>query len=269
MVTNIGLDHIEFLGPTRADIAREKAGIVRKSSTLVLGEADVELYPIFAAEHSETLWWTGRDYAVEGNELAVGGRLLDLRTPGAMYHEVFLPLHGRHQATNFADALVAAEAFFGAPIEPDLVAAAAATVRSPGRLEVVGRQPLVVLDGAKNVEGARAAAAALAEEFGEVRSRILVVGMLRGKDAGEMLAALDAQDARLVVACPAPSPRTQPTEAIVAAASRFGCETLEATSVPAAIDLALRAAEPEDLVLVTGSLYVVGAARAWLSGSSR
>jgi dihydrofolate synthase / folylpolyglutamate synthase len=87
---------------------------------------------------------------------------------------------------------------------------------------------------------------------------------LQGKDATEMLAALDVERARLVVACPAPSPRTQRSEAIAAAAAGFGCETLEATSVAAAMDLALRAAEPDDLVFVTGSLYVVGAARACL-----
>jgi dihydrofolate synthase/folylpolyglutamate synthase len=269
VVTNVGLDHLEFLGPTRADVAKEKAGIVEATSTLVLGEADPALYPIFAEERPAQLWWRGRDYEVEGNDLAVGGRLLDLRTPGATYNEVFLALHGRYQATNFIDALVAAEAFFGAPIEPDLVATAAATVRSPGRLEIVGRQPLIILDGAKNVEGARALAASLAEGFGDVSSRILVIGMLQGKDPTEMLEALDTKRARLVVACPAPSPRTQHTEAIAAAASSFGCPTLEAGSVPAALDLALRAAEPEDLVLVTGSLYVVGAARASLSGAPR
>ncbi|HWG73553.1 MAG TPA: Mur ligase family protein [Acidimicrobiales bacterium] len=268
VVTNVGLDHGEFLGPTRADVAAEKAGIVKPGSTLVLGETDPELYPIFERESPAQLWWAGRDYAVESNELAVGGRLLDLRTPKGHYDEVFLGLNGRHQGSNFADAVVGAEAFFGAPIEPDLVVAAASAVRSPGRLEVVGRRPLVVLDGAKNLEGARTAAAAL-DDFGPVASRILVVGMLAGKDAAEMLEALDGARARLVVACPPPSPRAQPSAVVAAAAAGLGSATAEAESVSEALEIALAAAGVDDLILVTGSLYVVGAARTVLAGRLR
>ncbi len=265
VVTNVGLDHREFLGPTRADVAAEKAGIVKADTALVLGETDADLYPIFAAEHPVRLWQAGRDYEVEVNDLAVGGRMLDLRTPGARYEEVFLGLHGRHQGVNFANALMAGEVFFGAPIEAELVSEAAATVRAPGRLEVVGRHPLIVLDGAKNVEGARVAAAAL-DDFGEVTSRILVVGMLAGKDAAEMLEALDATSARLVVTCPPPSPRAQSAARVAAAAAGLGCVTAEADSVHQALEIALGAADPDDLVFVAGSLYVVGAARAALTG---
>jgi dihydrofolate synthase / folylpolyglutamate synthase len=181
---------------------------------------------------------------------------------------VFLGLHGRHQADNFIDAVVAAEAFFGAPIEADLVLEAAAAVRSPGRLEVVGRHPLVILDGAKNVPGAETAAAAIDEEFAEARSRILVVGMLKGKDPGEMLEALGATKARLVVTCPPPSPRAQPASEVAAAARRLGLNTEEAGSVSEALERAIAAADEEDLVLVTGSLYVVGAARTALHANS-
>jgi dihydrofolate synthase/folylpolyglutamate synthase len=266
VVTNIGLDHVEFLGSTLEDIAAEKAGIVKPGSTLVLSEARPELVPIFQAEGPERLWLRGRDFDVEGNDLAVGGRLLTLRTPGTTYEDVFLALHGRYQADNFLDALVAAEAFFDEPLSAELVSEAAATVRSPGRLELVGRQPLVILDGAKNVPGARSAAAAIAEEFGQVRSRILVVGMLRGKDPAEMLEALDADRARLVVACPPPSPRAIPAEEVAAAAEKLGLATEVAASVADALAVARAAADPEDLILVTGSLYVVGAARSSLAG---
>jgi dihydrofolate synthase/folylpolyglutamate synthase len=267
VVTNVGLDHLEFLGPTLADVAAEKAGIIKPDSTLVLSETSPELVPIFEAQRPERVWLRGRDFEIEANQLAVGGRLLGLRTPGATYDDVFLALHGRHQADNFLDALVAAEAFFDAPVEHDLVAEAAMTVRSPGRLEVVGRRPLVVLDGAKNVPGAMAAAAAVQEEWSDVRSRILVVGMLqgRGKDPEEMLRALDAEKARLVVTCPAPSPRTVPPDELAAAAQRIGVPVEVADSVDEALDQALGAADPEDMILVTGSLYVVGAARTALS----
>jgi dihydrofolate synthase/folylpolyglutamate synthase len=173
---------------------------------------------------------------------------------------VWLDLHGGYQGANFAAAVTAAEAFFGSPIDDGVVRQAAATVRSPGRLEIVGREPLVVLDGAKNLEGAEQASAAVAEEFG-ARSLILVVGMLQGKDAEAMLRALGASRARLVVACPPPSPRAQSAAAVAAAAARIGVEALEAESVADAVDLALDRADPDDLILVTGSLYVVGAAR--------
>ena len=267
VVTNVGLDHVEFLGPTLADVAAEKAGIIKPDSALVLSETSPELVAIFEAQRPERVWLRGRDFEIEANELAVGGRLLRLRTPGATYDDIFLALHGRHQADNFMDALVAAEAFFDAPVENELVAEAAMTVRSPGRLEVVGRRPLVVLDGAKNVPGAMAAAAAVDEEWGEVRSRILVVGMLRGrgKDPEEMLRALDSEKARLVITCPAPSPRTVPPDELAAAAQRIGVPAEVADSVDEALDQALAAADPDDLILVTGSLYVVGAARTALS----
>jgi dihydrofolate synthase/folylpolyglutamate synthase len=189
-----------------------------------------------------------------------------LRTPAAVYEDVFLGLHGRYQADNFLDALVAAEAFFDAPVEQDLVAEAAAAVRSPGRMEIVSRQPLIILDGAKNLPGAQSAAAAINEEFHDVSSRILVVGMLSGKDPDEMLTALEAQRARLVIACPPPSPRAIPAEQIAEAAARLGCATETAPTVAEAVHRAQHLAGREDLILVTGSLYVVGAARLALKG---
>lgn len=261
IVTNVALDHTELLGPSREHIAREKAGIVKPGATLVLGETDPQLYGVFAGERPAVLWLAGRDFAVESNLMALGGRVLDLRTPGGRYEGVYLPLHGRHQADNFLAALVGAEAFFGKPIEPGIVAEAAALVSSPGRLEVVHQHPLVVLDGAKNVAGARSCATAVTEEFGEDRPRTMVVGMLRGKDAGEMLQALDATRARLVVTCPPPSPRAQPAEEVAEVARSLGCRVTAAASVVEALEVALAHAGEDELVLVAGSLYTVGAAR--------
>jgi dihydrofolate synthase/folylpolyglutamate synthase len=264
VVTNVGLDHVEFLGPTVAEIAAEKAGIVKPGSTLVLSETDPELYGSFERQEPAAIWLKGRDFEIERNDLAVGGRLLTLRTPGATYDQVFLALHGRHQADNFMDALVAAEAFFAEPLQEELVAEAAAKVRSPGRLEVVGRHPLVILDGAKNIPGAEAARAAIDEEFTEVANKILVVGMLKGKDPKEMLEALGATKATLVVACEPPSPRAQPAEEVANAARELGVRAEVVEEVSEAIEAAKSKAQVEDLILVTGSLYVVGAARAAL-----
>jgi dihydrofolate synthase/folylpolyglutamate synthase len=261
VITNVGIDHVEYLGPTRAGIAKEKAGIVKPGSTLVLGETDPELAPIFDAAGANEVWRRGVDFACEGNRLAHGGRVLTLRTPGARYENVYLPLHGAHQGENAAAALAACEAFFGAPIEEDLVVEGLAESRSPGRMEVVGRHPLCVLDGAHNPAGARAAAATLAEEFADVPSRVLVLGLLQGRDPDEMLAALDPARVRLVIACPPPSPRALPASEVADAAARAGIEAIEAVDVAEALDQAVDLAHEGEMIFVTGSLYVVGAAK--------
>ncbi len=274
VVTNIGLDHTEFLGPTRAHVAAEKAGIIKPGSTLILGETDPSLTPIFRDQGAAAIWERDREFGLLRNERAVGGRLLTVRTPGAQYDDVFLALHGAHQGDNFAAALAAAEAFFEAPLAPDVVAEAAATLESPGRLEVVARHPLVILDGVKNQEGARAAATAITDEFDVdadgVGRRVLVVGMLRGHDPEEILTALEADRASLIIVCPAPTPRTYPPEELADAARLVapGVEVVTTDSVAAAITLAREDAGPDDLVLVTGSLYVVGAARSAILGRS-
>jgi dihydrofolate synthase/folylpolyglutamate synthase len=268
VVTNVSLDHAETIGPTLVDIATEKAGIVKPGSALVLGETDPTLAQIFRAAGAADVWDRDRDFACEGNRLAHGGRLLDLRTPGAAYRDVYIPVHGAHQGENAAVALAAAEAFFGAPLDGEVVEEALAAVRIPGRLEIVGRHPLTVLDGAHNPAGARAAGEAIAEAFGDASGTVLVVGLLQGKDPAEMLEALGARNARMLVACPAPSPRTLPPEDLANAGRALGLEVEAARSVPEALARAFAVAAPEDLVLVTGSLYVVGAARAALAARS-
>ena len=264
VVTNVALDHAEVIGPTLADIAAEKAGIVKTGSVLVQGEEDPELAAIFQRAGAAEVWRRGPDFGCDANRLAHEGRLLDLHTPGARYDDVFLSAHGAHQGDNAAIALAAAEAFFGAPYAPEVVAEALAAVRLPGRLEVMARDPLCVLDGAHNPAGARAAAEAVDETFAAVTGRILVVGILQGRDPAEMLQALDVHLARLVVACPPPSPRALPAHEVAAAAEALGVAAEAADSVPEAVATALALATADELVLVTGSLYVVGAARAAL-----
>jgi dihydrofolate synthase/folylpolyglutamate synthase len=200
------------------------------------------------------------------NRLAIGGRLLDLRTPGARYEDVFVPLHGAHQGDNAAAALAAAEAFFGEPLREEVVAEGLAATTVPGRMEVVARRPLVVLDGAHNPAGARAAGVTLAEDFALSNRVIVVMGCLRGRDPLEMLQGLGPERIDHLIACPAPSPRGLPVEAVAEAARSLGLAAEEAASVASALETARRLAAPTDLVLVTGSLYVVGAARAVLRG---
>ncbi|HEY3703011.1 MAG TPA: Mur ligase family protein [Acidimicrobiales bacterium] len=264
VVTNVSLDHVGILGPTLGDIAAEKAGIVKPDSVLVLGETDPALAAVFTRAAAAEVWERGSAFACESNRLAHGGRLLDLRTIGGRYPDVFLPLHGAHQGDNAAVALAAAEAFFGAPLPDELVRSALSAVRNPGRMEVVGRRPLCLLDGAHNPAGARAAGATLAEEFAGADRRVVVLGLLGGRDPVEMLEALDPSHIVLVVACPPPSPRALPPAEVASAAAQMGLAVEVASSVADGVALARARAGPEEMLLVTGSLYTVGAARSVL-----
>jgi dihydrofolate synthase/folylpolyglutamate synthase len=261
VVTNVGLDHTDYAGPTRLDIAREKGGIVKPGSVLVLGETDPSLRGALTAGGPAEVWSRDADFGCDANRVAVGGRLLDLRTPGASYRDVFVPLHGAHQGDNAAAAVAAVEAFFGRPLDEEVVAEALGSVQVPGRFEVVGRHPLVVLDGAHNPDGARAAAETMAADFSSAGGVVLVVGMNRGREPAEVLAALGAGSARLVVTCAADWPKAVPAAELAEAARALGAEAESAPSVAEAIRRAIAVASPEDAVLITGSLYVVGDAR--------
>jgi dihydrofolate synthase / folylpolyglutamate synthase len=266
VVTNVGHDHTDFRGDWRADIAAEKAGIIKRGSWVVLGETDPKLTPIFEREPSAGVWRRGEDFGLEQNELAVGGRLLDIRTPGGVLEDVFLSAHGAHQGDNAALAVAAAEALFGRPLDPTLVTDALGAVRLPGRFEIVRRDPLVVLDGAHNPDGADAVRQTLEEDFSFGGEVVLVVGMLRGRDPVALLEALGADEARLVVACAPDTPRAIDASEIAKVAGELGAPVEVEPDVARAVDLALNEAGRNDAVLVTGSLYVVGAARSHLIG---
>lgn len=262
VITNIGIDHTEFAGPTTSHIAREKAGIIKAGSAVVVGETDPDLVQIFQAEGGLAHFHRGEEFDVIENQVAVGGRLVDVRTPTTLYPDVFVPLHGAHQAANAAVALMAVEAFFAAPVPDELVREGFASVTMPGRFEVLGRQPLVIVDGAHNPAGADTAAQVFFDDFSPEGRRVLVVGSLRGRDLDEMLSALRADEFDVVYTCTAPSPRGVPAADLTNAARSMGCDdVVECSTVDEACERALAGAAAEDAVLVTGSLYVVGGAR--------
>lgn len=265
VVTNISYDHTEVLGPTLEDIASDKAGIFTPGCRVVIGETDPVLVALFreAAERVgvEWLWARGIDFACTSNRTAVGGRLVDIRTPGADYGELLLPLHGSHQGDNAACAVAAVEAFFGDPPHEDVVAEGLAAVRVPGRLEVVSRHPLVLVDGAHNAAGMMVLARALTEEFANDGRTTAVVGMLTGRDPTAMLEALVSAGVRAVVACAPRSPRALSADEVAEAALALGLEASVAADPTEAVRLAVERSAPEDLVVVCGSLYVVADAR--------
>ena len=158
VVTNVGRDHTDGGAGWRVAIASEKAGIIEPESHLVLGEIDPDIQAVFTAEGPAATWTREVDFGCEANRVAVGGRLVDLWTPSGRVEDVYLPVHGAHQGDNAALALASVEAFFGAPTDEEVVTEAFAGLELPGRFEVVRREPTVVVDGAHNVDGARAAA---------------------------------------------------------------------------------------------------------------
>jgi len=269
VVTNVELDHTQILGPTRESIAAEKSGIIKAGSLLVLGEEDPSVSAIFEAEAehvgARAIWRRGDEFGCSSDRLAVGGRLVDLWTPLGHFPEVHVPLHGAHQADNAAAAVAAAEGLLGTSIDPDVVSDALASLKVPGRLEVVRRHPVVVLDGAHNPAGAAAAGRALVEDFAAAGRVIVVMGCLRGRDPGQLLSALGPDRIDVVVACRPPSPRAQEPDSVVDAAQSLGLVAEASETTAEALQRALVLADRDDLVLVTGSLYVVGAARTALS----
>ncbi len=260
VITNIGLDHTEFAGPTLVDIASEKAGIITEHGAVVVGETDPHLIKVFSQEPHASMLVRDEDFAVVDNTLAVGGRLVDMRTPTTVYSDVYLPVHGAHQADNASAALCAVETFFAAPLADEVVREGFGAVELPGRFEVVGVQPLVIVDGAHNPPGADSSVGVYFDDFRPEDRRILVVGTLR--DADEMISALRADDFDVVIACTAPTPRGVEAAVIGSAARRAGCaEVLVIDDPIAACEEALRQAGADDAILVAGSIYVVGAVR--------
>ena len=262
VLTNVSLDHTEFAGPTHAHIAREKVGIVKPSSVFVQGESRPDLEEIFASASCVRRVARNRHFELVQNDLAVGGRLASMRTTRAAYDEVFVPLHGSHQGENALVALVAVEEFFGHAIDRSVLDEAFSNVVMPGRFEVVGHQPLVIVDGAHNVGGAEVCSDVFFNDFQVEGRRSLVVGMLKSREPHELLGALRADEFDEVICCTAPTPRGTPASVVEAAAREVGCDSVTVISdVDAALVHAYRHLRGEDALLVAGSLYVVGAAR--------
>ena len=265
VITNIALDHTEFAGPRLEDIAFEKVGISKPGSVLVVGDTNEELREIWNAAESAAVLLRGNDFEISENELAVGGRMIDVRTERAVYKELPLPLHGQHQGDNASIALTAVEEFFGNVLDIEVVREGFAAVKMPGRFEVLGRGPLVVIDGAHNPAGADVCAQVFFDDFSPEGKRILVVGALKGRDPQMLLSALRADEFDVVICCTAPSPRGLVAADLGSAAKQMGCEqVVVCETVEAACDKALNIAREEDAVLVAGSLYVVGSARTFL-----
>jgi folylpolyglutamate synthase/dihydropteroate synthase len=317
VITPISLDHAQYLGDTVEAIAADKAGIIKPGAVAVLGQQPVPAATALLRRVSEvgaSVAREGIEFGVLSRELAVGGQRLSIRGLLGEYHDLFLPLFGAHQASNAACALAAVEAFSGAsgspdgsegsaggadrsgpvgtrPLDADLVATAFAMMNSPGRLEIVRRSPVVLIDSAHNPDGMAATASALAESFGSAEV-IAVLAVSGDKDVAGILNELEPA-AAAVVATRNSSERSMEAGALAELAREvFEPDRVHvADRIDAAIEVAVGLADeaaaaiggplaglmPGDtdlgpaaagtLVLITGSVITAGDARLLLTGA--
>lgn len=264
VITNVGKDHTTGGDNWERAVAAEKAGIIKPESRVVFGSPMGELRQEFENEPSASIWEAGTDFAISTNEIAVGGRLIDLHTVHATYNELFIPFHGRHQGQNFATAVAAVEALVDRELDREILDAAFARVQLPARFEIVAGNPSVIVDGAHNPDGAAAATATLFESMARTGSWVLVVGILQGKHPVEMLEAFRIGDFDAVICTQADSNRAVPAEELAEAAAAMGVTAETIVNSGDAIARAVSVCADDDLIFVSGSIYVVAEIRAHL-----
>ena len=266
----IDLDHMEYLGETLTEIAQTKAGIIKESGFVVLAqqepEAAKELLKRAALVGADVVR-EGIEYAVMSRSVAVGGQLLTIRGAQDTYEDIFLPLHGKHQASNAAAALVAVEAFFGdQELDIEAVRAGFAAVSSPGRCEVVHRDPTIILDAAHNPHGAAAVAETIQSEF-TFDEIIGVVAPMGDKDIRGILLELEQVMDSIIVTTNSSARSTPIAELEKIAVETFGPDRVFvqedlAQALDKAIKDAIRPLSDDTIgILVTGSVVTAGEAR--------
>jgi dihydrofolate synthase/folylpolyglutamate synthase len=273
VITPISVDHERWLGSTPAQIAEVKAGIIKPGSVTVTAEQRPEVDEVLAERVRAVgarLLREDVELAVVDRRVAVGGQLVALRTPAATYTEVFVPLHGEHQAHNALLALAAVEQLLGGrALDGGVVEAAFAGVEVPGRLELVRSSPTLLVDVAHNPHGARALVAALEEAF-TLRTVVGVVGVMADKDAEGVLAELEPALAHVVLTRNSSDRSADPFDVAVVAREIFGDDRVHVTErLDEALQVATDLAEADDTVgvgtgtgvVVTGSVITVADAR--------
>lgn len=284
VITPISLDHTQWLGDTVEQIAAEKAGIIKPGAVAVLAQQPVPAAEVLlrrAVSVGASVLREGIEFGVLNRDLAVGGQRLDLRGLRGEYSDILLPLFGAHQASNAAVALAAVEAFAPAegdgepgPLSQEIVREGFASTRSPGRLEVVRRSPVVILDAAHNPAGMAAALAAITEAF-TFAALVGVLAVSADKDVPGILDQLEPVVSDLVVTQNSSDRSMDPEKLAELAAAVFGPERVHTArrldeALETAVTLADEASGADGLtrtgVLVAGSVITAGDARVLLVG---
>ncbi len=267
VIGEISLDHPE-LGSTIQEVATEKAGIIKTGKIVVVREQPDEALKVIearAADVGATVLLEERDWEVEVRVPAGGGQQFRVRGVHETYDELFLPMFGEHAVRNVAAAIVAVESIVGHALDPDATRVAIDALRIPGRLEVITRSPLVILDGAHNPAGAEALARTLSESFTWSRMHV-VLAVSSNKDVDGVIGAL-APLADVWYPATNESVRSFPAEHVAERIAAAGGRVADLVTVEESLAAARDAAATDDLILVTGSLYTVADARRALGGS--
>jgi dihydrofolate synthase / folylpolyglutamate synthase len=266
VLTSIGIEHTEYLGEDVATIAGEKVAIASPNSTLVSGplpDQALEVADTRARDLGIHHRHYGKDFSVLDAERGVGGWLVTIGGAEDTYEDLFLPLHGRYQLVNLANAVAATEALLGRKLDEEAVRDAVAIATVPGRMEVLGTHPLVMVDGAHNADGVDALAESLDEEYPTTRWH-LVLGVMGDKNVEAMVESLEPLLAGIVATAPDSERAIPPAVLADRIRDLTDVAVLEADDTELAIDMARAEAGAEGAVLVAGSLYLVGEARALL-----
>ena len=260
VITNIGKDHTDGSEGWRRSIAAEKAGIIVEGKPLILGNAEEDVVDLFVSENPEPIFQYGKDFLVEDSLPAVGGQVISVKGIFGEYEEIFLPLYGKRQAQNAALSLATAEVFLEGIIPEEVVEDAFGQLVIPGRLEILSRGPVVLVDGAHNKDSANHLAETVNDVFPESR-RILIVGTLEPHSPQEIFTELKAISPELVIVCRAPSPRAISPEELEEVAMGLGLDVERAESPYEATLQALRIGDEEDLIIAAGSFYNISEIR--------
>lgn len=264
--TPIDIDHVDRLGSTVAEIATVKAGIIKPGAAVVSAEQPDEALRVIRAraeKEGATLAVEGSAFGLEAQTLAVGGQQLTVRGVAGRYPEVYLPQYGAHQGHNAALAVAAVESLVGGgtqPLAADVVADGLGNATSPGRLQLVGTAPTVLVDAAHNPHGARALVAALDESF-DIDEWGAVLGILDGKDATGIVSALVPAVARVFATAPDSDRATDP-DAIADVAEAADLPVTVHPTLEDAADAARSWAAESDrrAVVIAGSVVLAGEA---------
>ena len=285
VITPVGLDHTDYLGDTLAEIAGEKAGIIKpredaddpltpNENIVVIAEQDPEAMRVIlqqAVDVEAGVARSGSEFAALESRIAVGGQQVNIQGLGGLYEDIFLPLHGEHQAKNAAVALAAVEAFFGAsaghPLDVATVRNGFAQAISPGRLERVRTSPTTFIDAAHNPHGAKALGAALDRDFDFARL-IGVLSIFADKDSTGILTALEPYLTEVVITQNSSPRALDAYDLAETARDIFGEERVHvADNLPGAYAQAVELAEDAEVqsgsgIIITGSVVTAGDARA-------
>ncbi|WP_307793598.1 bifunctional folylpolyglutamate synthase/dihydrofolate synthase [Microbacterium stercoris] len=264
--TPIDLDHADRLGETITEIATVKSGIIKDGARVVSARQSPEAEAVLravAAEKGAEIAFEGEGFALVEDKLAVGGQLITVKGLAGEYPEEYLPLYGRHQGANAALAIAAVESLIGdaaQAVPGEILTEGLAEATSPGRLQLLGIEPTVLVDAAHNPHGAAALAAALKESF-DFDEWGLVLGVLGDKDAIGILRELGPIAAHVFATAPDSDRATDPD----ALADLVESAGLRVTVHPALADAADAAREwaagsPRRAVAITGSVVLAGEA---------